>query len=186
MIHRRHILIVLLAAALTTGCFNAESDYDRLQGEKADLAADLETAKQENEILTRALASIKQEQETLQALLRIGRSLSPGVPPSSGGAGVGLPPLAMNGQTAPAVVGVEEDDDWVQPSAAAASRAPAPAPTPAPAAPSGRVYVTKPGDVLATIARRHNTTVDVLLELNPQIRNRRNYMIWENDKIQLP
>jgi LysM repeat protein len=42
-----------------------------------------------------------------------------------------------------------------------------------PAPPAGNVttYTVQPGDTLSSIARRHNTTVAVLMSLNPQIQN---------------
>jgi LysM repeat protein len=104
------------------------------------------------------------------------------------------------------VVGVEYDD-WTQPLpaprtpaaaqararaaatsvAATAAGAAAAAPAgPAAGAQANRVYVTRPGDVLSNIATRNNTTVETLLNLNPYLRNRRDYIIWENDKIKLP
>ncbi|MDR0620807.1 MAG: LysM peptidoglycan-binding domain-containing protein [Deltaproteobacteria bacterium] len=51
---------------------------------------------------------------------------------------------------------------------------------------AGQTYLVQTGDTLSTIAQRHNTTTAVLLELNPYLMNRNNYMVWENDKILLP
>jgi hypothetical protein len=50
----------------------------------------------------------------------------------------------------------------------------------------GRVYLVKPGDTLGAIARRNGTTTAVLVTLNPYLRGRDNYMVWENDRIALP
>jgi hypothetical protein len=49
-----------------------------------------------------------------------------------------------------------------------------------------RVYVVQAGDTLGVIARRHQTTVAVLLTLNPFLRSRNDYMVWENDRLTLP
>jgi LysM repeat protein len=40
--------------------------------------------------------------------------------------------------------------------------------------------------VLSNIARANNTTVARILELNPNLRNRRNYMIYANERLRLP
>ncbi|MDR1050194.1 MAG: LysM peptidoglycan-binding domain-containing protein [Deltaproteobacteria bacterium] len=51
---------------------------------------------------------------------------------------------------------------------------------------SPRVYVVVVGDTLGAIARRFNTTVPVLLTLNPFLRSRADFMVWEHDNITLP
>ena len=85
------------------------------------------------------------------------------------------------------------------PAAPAQPQSPAPAPpraaaapvqpraaAPAAPAPAARYYLTKSGDVLSNIARANNTTVAKLLELNPSLRNRRNYMIYDQERLRLP
>jgi LysM repeat protein len=54
----------------------------------------------------------------------------------------------------------------------------------APAAP--RVYQVKTGDTLSQIAAAHGTTTGVLIDLNPYLRARRDLMVWENDRLNLP
>jgi outer membrane murein-binding lipoprotein Lpp len=49
-----------------------------------------------------------------------------------------------------------------------------------------RVYSVKSGDTLSQIAAAHQTTTSVLVSLNPYLRDRRDLMVWENDKINLP
>jgi septal ring factor EnvC (AmiA/AmiB activator) len=49
-----------------------------------------------------------------------------------------------------------------------------------------KVYQVKLGDTLSTIAKSHDTTVPILLRLNPFLMDRQNNMVWENDRIILP
>ncbi len=57
----------------------------------------------------------------------------------------------------------------------------------APAAPpSGGVHVAQRGDTLSNIAIRYNTDMHTLLNLNPYLARRNDYMVWENDNIILP
>ncbi len=173
---------LILPLALTPGCFNSESDYERLVEENNNLSAELAKATRENEILTQALNNIKQEQESLQLLLNESRSRlaeggqSPGAASQASGE---TPAFSWDGW------------DWTPPPDAFDPPAETPQTTaqtrPEPAAPAGeRIYRPKSGDTLYTIARRNNTTLEALLELNPQLRRRNNYMIWETDKIKLP
>ncbi|MDR2456482.1 MAG: LysM peptidoglycan-binding domain-containing protein [Deltaproteobacteria bacterium] len=53
-----------------------------------------------------------------------------------------------------------------------------------PAAP--RIYRVRSGDTLSRIAVAHQTTTGVLVTLNPYLRERRDLMVWENDRILLP
>jgi LysM repeat protein len=56
-----------------------------------------------------------------------------------------------------------------------------------PAAPAEpRVYLVKTGDTLSQIAAAHETTTSVLVSLNPYLAQRRDLMVWENDRINLP
>jgi hypothetical protein len=71
------------------------------------------------------------------------------------------------------------------PARASVSAAPAPESAPDPAG-GGRYYVTKSGDVLSNIARANRTSVAKLLELNPNLRNRRDYVIYANERLRLP
>jgi LysM repeat protein len=64
--------------------------------------------------------------------------------------------------------------------------APEEAGSPQPVAGQARVYVVRSGDTLGAIAQRHGTTTAVLVSLNPFLGNRSNYMVWENDRINLP
>jgi LysM repeat protein len=59
---------------------------------------------------------------------------------------------------------------------------------PAAAAPpvAPRTYRVKSGDTLSRIAVAHQTTTGVLVTLNPYLRERRDLMVWENDRILLP
>jgi 2-oxoglutarate dehydrogenase E2 component (dihydrolipoamide succinyltransferase) len=191
---------VVLAVLGAVGCHN-EADFQALLEENNTLDVELAEARQENEILTRALDDIKREQEALQLLFNAGKS--------SLNAGRGSLPaavLAAGGDQAQAQApGGDGEDEFQtpQPVAAPAPAAPAPASAPpqavpaptraqvpatarAQAAPSGRYYVTKSGDVLSNIARANRTTVAKLLELNPNLRNRRNYMIYDNERLLLP
>ena len=177
------VLLLLLPAA---GCFNSEKDYELLVEEKNNLAVELQAANRENEILNRALENIKREQEALQILLNTNsRAFNTGV---SGGSAP-LPPAG--GEASPTISwgGWE----WSIPPDALPDPTPPPArqpaaqqSAPAPPASSGRVYQPRPGDVLSSIAARNNTTVEELVELNPYLKSRRNYMIWETDRIRLP
>lgn len=189
---RRYLMTfsVLLAGLLSQGCFNSQSDYDRLAAERDGLAAELESANRENLILNQALDSIKKEQERLQLMLNTARSqqkaaVSPNTQPAPP-----LPPLA--GDTPTMSWG---GYDWSIPPDTLANRpsetgSTAPtgvAQSPPPASePSGRIYRPKSGDVLSGIAARHNTTVERLVELNPYLARRNNYMIHLTDKIVLP
>jgi LysM repeat protein len=187
---------VVWAVLAAAGCYNTETDYQALLGENNALSAELAEARQENEILTRALEDIKREQESLQLLLSAGKS--------NLNAGRISSPLVVAGVQARASGGDSWEEEWQAPQAQTAIQAPAaitpsppaaapvpappvtaPAAAPAPAA-SGRYYVTKPGDVLSNIARANNTTVNRILELNPNLRNRRNYMIYPNERLRMP
>lgn len=175
-------LIMVLVTA--TGCFNSENEYDQIVKDRDEFAGQLTAAKAENEILKQSLANITAEQERLQRALDAERSrLTASAMPQ--GSGQASAPTASTGASASA----DSDDIWVEAPAnqGTQTQLEIPAqPAQPQAASSGRVYVVKPGDVLYYIAARNNTTVEAILELNPQLRNRRNYMIHEKEKIQLP
>ena len=171
---------VVLAGLGAVGCFNSEADFQALLEENNTLSVELAEVRQENEILSRALEDVKREQEALQLLLKAGkgnlnagRASRPSVLAEAGG-----------------------DDDWQTPQPITAASVPPPPPPPSPsvspsvsaAAPDQgtRVYVTKAGDVLSNIARTNRTTVARILELNPNLRNRPNYMIYANERLRLP
>lgn len=180
--NRLYIIFLLILVLLTaTGCFNSESEYEQLVTERDSYATQLAAAKDENEILKQALGDVTAEQERLQTLLNVERSrlTASALPMATGAAGNASTPASSAGAPANA----DNDDIWVE--APARQEAPVQA-APPPAASSGRIYVVKPGDVLYNIASRNNTTVEAILELNPRIRDRRNNMIHENEKIQLP
>jgi len=184
---------IVLAVLGTAGCLKFETDLQALLEENNTLSEELAEARQENEILTRALDDIKREQEALQLLLNAGKSNL------NAGRASPLPTAATAGEAeAP---GEADDAEWQTPQApdelppdasppAAAPPAPVAAlprpPAAAPPAVSTRSYITKPGDVLSHIARANNTTVTRLLELNPNLRSRRNYVIYENERLRLP
>ena len=168
------LIWALISAA---GCFNSESDYEQLVQEKEVLAAELATATRENEILTQALENIKQEQENLQILLNTSRSNLAAAGSAGAGSSPTLPPLSGD---APAFSW--GGWDWTPPPDA--FDPPAQSETPAPS--REKIYRPKPGDTLYTIARHHGTTLETLLELNPYLQQRRNYMIRDTDKIKLP
>jgi len=188
---------LILAGLGAVGCWNSEADFKALLEENNALTAELSEVRQENEILNRALEDIKREQEVLQLLLSTGKgnlntgrlSLPPGVQyaggsQAQGGDQGGNWEEEWQTPRPPATVGVPALP--VPPVQVASPAAPVPS-TPVPAAvQSGRIYVTKDGDVLSNIARANNTTVARLLELNPSLRNRRNYMIYTNERLRLP
>ena len=180
----RGLSIAVVFLAGTVGCVNSEADFQALLEENNALSAELVEVRQENEILSRALEDVKREQEELQLLFNAGKSkLNAGrVSPPSGLAAAG-------GDQVPG--GDRWEDDWQapQPQAAIVPPPPPPAPASAPVSPPAqgtRVYITKDGDVLSNIARANNTTVARILELNPNLRNRRNYMIYANERLRLP
>lgn len=180
---RREIMIMslLLASLTATGCLNSESDYQQLVEEKESLKAELAAATKENEILTEAISNIRREQENLQILVRTARSqmnsetsnlTAPSTAPlqpltgdaptiSWGGWDWAIPPDAL-----------PEDGGRTNTGSSSSS--------------SGRIYKPKSGDVLSGIAARNNTTVAELVRLNPYLKNRRGYMIWDTDEILLP
>lgn len=179
---RREIMIMslLLASLTSTGCLNSESDYQQLVEEKESLKAELAKATGENEILTEAMHNIRREQENLQILVNTVRSrinsetssLAPGAAPLQPLTG-DAPTISWGGW------------DWAIPPDAFPNALENGSPSPA-APPGGRIYRPKPGDVLSTIAARHNTSVAELVRLNPYLQRRNNFMIWETDEIVLP
>jgi hypothetical protein len=92
-------------------------------------------------------------------------------PPAPARASTAPPPAVPAPAGAPARASVSADPD--------AESAPA-------QTGGGRYYVTKSGDVLSNIARANRTTVAKLLELNPNLRNRRDYVIYANERLRLP
>ena len=143
---------------MTTGCFNSDEEYRNLVEEKDALAAELAKANHENDILNRALYNVRQEEDRLQDLLSAGNM--PDLPMPTPSAGGGSSPRLSSGQSAPAA-----------PAATSTER---------------RTYKTRPGDTLSTIANRNNTTVERLIELNPFLQQRRNFMIYDTDVLTLP
>lgn len=152
-------VLLLLAGLMTTGCFNSDEEYQRLVEEKDALAGELAKANHENDILNRALYNVGQEQERLQDLLMAGNL--PDLPmPTPSAVGGGSSPRVNSGQSTPTA--------------------------PATASTERRTYKTRPGDTLSTIANRNNTTVEKLIELNPVLQRRRNFMIYDTDVLTLP
>lgn len=179
---RREIMIMslLLASLTSTGCLNSESDYQQLVEEKESLKAELATATRENEILTEAMHNIRREQENLQILVNTARSRisseTSNLPPNT----VPLQPLTGDAPTIS-----WGGWDWAIPPDAFPNAVESDTPSSS-ASSSGRIYRPKSGDVLSTIAARHNTSVAELVRLNPYLKNRRGYMIRETDEIVLP
>ena len=179
------IFIPMLALIATLGCFNSEKEYESLENENKVLAESLQVVENENIILNRALENIKAEKESLQssleALNNSNRNMAitaqstaaKSTPPS------GIQPTGGNANTA-------ADDYWIEATDPVISTPPMRTTTNTASGGSGKIYTTQPGDVLSTIAEKHNTTTARLLDLNPQLRNRRDYMIWANDKIKVP
>ena len=175
------IAIIVLAWLGASGCLKTEADFQALLEDTNTLGTELDEARQENEILTRALDDIKREQETLQLLLNAGKS-------NLNAARTSLPSAA--------VASGGDPDEWQSPQTPADSpsppsalpqvASPPAASLPAPPAPAARYYTTKPGDVLSHIARANDTTVPKLLELNPSLRNRNGNMIYANERLRLP
>lgn len=187
MVRRAITVLPLLLAALTTsGCFNSESDYQEMVERKESLKTQLATATKENEILTEALNNIKKEQENLNILANTARSRisseSSLAPPTTaplqpldgdqstiswGGWEWAIPPDALPDT-------VDTNDRGSSSTTTTASSS------------GGRIYRPRQGDVLSIIASRNNTTVAELVRLNPYLKDRRGYMIWETDEILLP
>lgn len=185
--HAITVLSLLLATLPLSGCFNSDSDYKAMEERKETLKTQVDAATRENEILTEALDNIKKEQENLNIIVNTARSQITGG--SSLAPPVTAPLQPLNGAEA-------ETMNWggwewaippdVKPEAAVSNDRGGSASTEAAPSAGGRIYRPKPGDVLSTIAARHNTTVSELVRLNPYLQNRRNYMIWESDEILLP
>ena len=172
--------IPMLALVATFGCFNSEKDYELLVNKNKALAEDLEIVENENIILNRSLENIEAEKESLLRTLEAINSANRTTAMNAQNASAQATPAAI----APAGGGSTDigDDYWVE-AQAPVIRKPVETATSNEAV---KIYVTQPNDVLSTIAAKHNTTTNRLLELNPQLRNRRNYMIWANDKIRVP
>ena len=150
---------------------------EQRESHKTQLAA----ATAENEILNEALNDIKREEESLKILANTARSQIAGAntlaPPTT----APLQPLTGN---TPTVSG----DGWewaIPPDALPDNPGQNTQPQTTPSS-GGQIYRPRSGDVLSTIASRHNTTVAELVRLNPYLKNRRDYMIWETDEIRLP
>lgn len=187
---RRYIMTfsALLAGLFSQACFNSQSDYDQLVTDRDTLAEELASATRENEILIQSLDNIKKEQERLQILLNTARSQQTAAVSSNTQPAPPLPPLAGDSPTMS-----WGGYDWSLPPDALSSSnqtstspAASPAPTASPSASGEKIYRPRSGDVLSGIAARHNTTVERLIELNPYLANRRNYMIHLTDKIVVP
>lgn len=160
-------LATLAATVLTTGCLNSEGEYNQLTEERDALAEEVTRARQENEILTAALKNIEEEKARLAAALK------PYQPALAAGDAAGAPPATPT----------------VDATADAAAQAGATGETTAtePAAPpTNPVHVAQRGDTLSNIATRYSTDMQTLLNLNPYLLRRNDYMVWENDNIQLP
>lgn len=174
------IFIPMLALVVTFGCLNSEKDYELLVNENKSLAEGLQTVETENAILNRALDNIKIEKQSLQKSLDAIHNYNRIAVVANDGARAPLPPAQnVSGNEEADMVG---DDYWVE----ASTPAPAMRPARGGTGGAGKIYITQPNDVLSSIAEKHNTTTARLLELNPQIRNRRDYMIWADDEIVLP
>ncbi|MDR1677334.1 MAG: LysM peptidoglycan-binding domain-containing protein [Deltaproteobacteria bacterium] len=49
-----------------------------------------------------------------------------------------------------------------------------------------QTYIVQTGDTLSSVAQKHDTNIDTILKLNPYLRTRNNYMVWQNDRIIVP
>lgn len=202
--NRLSIALLIMIMLTATGCFNSESEYERLVEEKNELAQQLAQAQEENLLLAQALANVNAEQERLQETLNTERRrLASGALPLPEGmatatsAGddiwveaptraatrVETTPPATSVETAPPATTREET---TTPTGSAQATARLTPPASSSESGSSRVYIVQSGDVLYTIASKNNTTVDKILELNPHIRNRPNHVLQIKDKINLP
>ena len=170
---------LVLAGLGAAGCFSSEAEYQALLEDNNTLSVELTEARRENEILGRALDDIKREQESLLLLLNAGKSNL-----TSGRAS--LPTALQLGGGPPQAAAPANEEPQAPRPPAPATPPPSPAPPRAAAQEGGRIYVTRPGDVLTNIAQANRTTVARILELNPHLRSRRNYMIYDNERIRLP
>ena len=157
------ILCLMLTASVCTGCLNTDDDYQRQVDEKDALARELARANHENDLLKQAQYNISQEQEKLRELLgaRIQSDL-PMPTPSADNTGGSIRSTGDNQQAPPIL------SDTTQPDR------------------ERRTYKARPGDTLYTIASKHNTSLEALLEANEFLRQRRNYMIYDTDVLTLP
>jgi len=189
------MLALLAALAAVTGCFTSDDEYQRLVEEKNALEAELAKANWENEILTRSLYNVQQEQESLQALLNVRTQPVATLPPGAQGASPGGSSAAAPNETAqqpqsgggrtynpmdrysstPVYGNADEPADQDEPADnnTATDR-------------PKRTYKPRSGDTLYGIATKFNTSLKTLVDLNPYLANRRNYMIWDTDVIVLP
>jgi nucleoid-associated protein YgaU len=156
---------VVLAVALAAGCSPvSDEEMERLRGETEALAAELTRLKSESEMLDRALTSVYREKDRVVDRLN---ALAAGGP---------LEPEAPEGAEAPAA-----GDPAAAGGDAAAAGAEAAGPRP-----GTRPYTAQRGDTLSQIARRHNTTLQVMIDLNPRLASRPEYMVWESDILTVP
>lgn len=153
-------LTLALALTLASGCFSSEDEYKQLVEERDELAVELARANQEHDILNRARYNIAQQQQQLQDLLTVNVRAA-------------APPPAISQPAAPS----DGDSRSAAASSSSAERS---------QAVGGRRYKPKPGDTLSTIAERHNTNVRTIINLNPFLSGRRNYMIYDTDELVLP
>ncbi|MDR2199258.1 MAG: LysM peptidoglycan-binding domain-containing protein [Deltaproteobacteria bacterium] len=123
------------------------------------MEAELESLKGEADILNRALDNVYREKD------RVLDQLDQLANPQSGAeeGGERLVSLQTEGAESPSGEG-----------------------TPSQISASQRVYKVLRGDTLSQIAKKHNTTTDALLRLNPYLRDRSDYMVWENDLLTIP
>jgi hypothetical protein len=157
----RGVLLSLLVFALvfTQGCSGvSEEDLNNLKRENEALANELEQERHQAEVLNRALTNVYKERDRLVDLLN---TPSEEVAQENDQAAAGsTPPVTQASGAAATGEGTQ--------------------------AATSEIYLVQIGDTLSTIAQRHETTMAVLLSLNPYLMQRNNYMVWENDRIVLP
>jgi hypothetical protein len=146
-----------LALALP-GCSPvSEEELQSLRNETEALESELARLKTEADILNRALDNVYREKD--RVLDRLDHLANPQRHEGGGEGGAALPGLEGAGDPG-------------------AAQAPASGPT--------REYKVKRGDTLSQIAKDHDTTTETLLRLNPSLANRPQWMVWENDVLNLP
>ncbi|MDR1312863.1 MAG: LysM peptidoglycan-binding domain-containing protein [Deltaproteobacteria bacterium] len=168
--------LAFMAAFALCACSSAsDEEMGSLRVETEALAAELTRLKTESELLDRALTNVYREKDRVVDRLNAlsgDLAVSPESPDSAvAGAEVGgqAPAAGEGGRVA-------------APAATAAERAPAPSPPPG----RTKVYIAQKGDTLSQIAREHGTTIQAIVELNPRLANRNDYMVWERDSLILP
>ncbi|MDR2612612.1 MAG: LysM peptidoglycan-binding domain-containing protein [Deltaproteobacteria bacterium] len=153
------MLALALSLILSPGCSPvSDEEMERLRGETEALAAELTRLRNESELLDRALTNVYREKD--RVVDRLNALSGDGPVPEEAPAG-----------------GLEVGAGGEAPAAGEGAGA---------AAGGRRIYVAQRGDSLSMIAKRNNTTLQAILDLNPYLANRPGYMVWEKDPVTLP